>query len=151
MEIKEGLKIDNPNVSIAWDIDEQGLKGALGDNVHMVTDRYYVAKRCKLLGGLECNIGFHFGKKHMESFEFFRDPFDPNDAHNIIRKSFDEFQMYFEKEFGNATYTKPGIEEFTDYLWDIGDFVIFHMVFNRYGLEEHVEIHTREHYQLSFG
>ena len=137
MDINKGFKIDEPDVFVQWETDEQRLNELLSEaGLRKVTTGYY-SVTCKSLGGLECNIGFHFEpRKHgrLKELEFFRANYDDQ------QKSFEDFQNHIEKEFGRPTRTEKGNEGFNNYEWIIDGIQILHFVFDRFGPEEHFRI-----------
>jgi len=137
MDINKGFRIDNPGAFIPWDIDEGKLISILGERLHNVTDGYYVLSSCESLGGLKHELGFHFiprKKGKLRSLEFFRRSYPDQQA------SFEEFQDYFEKEFGPPTKTTQGSEGFPSHEWRLNKVTIKHYIFDRFGPEEHMEI-----------
>jgi hypothetical protein len=137
MNIQEGYKIDEPQIFIPWGIDEITLIQKLdGHDFKHVTTGYYTIS-CKSLNGLDCKLGFHFEPRKngfLNELEFFR-----TDYSNQV-KSFNEFQSYFENEFGKPTSESNGNEGFKNYAWNLGNVQIVHYVFDRFGLEEHMRI-----------
>ncbi|GGK55962.1 hypothetical protein ACD591_14465 [Rufibacter glacialis] len=139
MEIHKGFKIDSPDLFINWGIKKADFISLFPESkLKKVTGDYYTAE-CISLGGLSCNIGFHFdgniwGKK-LKELEFFR-----NDYSNQ-RQSFYEFQKYFETAFGQPTTTTQGTEGFPNHNWNLESGVqIVHYIFDRFGPEEHMRI-----------
>ncbi|HMJ46600.1 MAG TPA: hypothetical protein VK498_04690 [Ferruginibacter sp.] len=137
MDINKGFQIDEPNLFIPWGIEEMKLTNLfISKKLTHVTTGYYTTT-CKSLNGLDCELGFHFAPRfngHLKELEFFRRNYDDP------KKSFDDFQSYFEKQFGEPTYSRKGSEGFNDYKWVIGNTEIIHNVFDRFGPEEHMRI-----------
>jgi len=136
MDIIKGFQVDDPKVFIPWGITEKTLKDIFDNKLRQVTSGYYTTT-CKSLNGLDCELGFHFEPRingQLKELEFFRKNY------NDQKKSFDDFQVHFEKQFGLPTYSKRGNEGFNDYLWTIGDVQIIHRIFDRFGPEEHMRI-----------
>ena len=82
-------------------------------------------------------IGFHFEPRlngKLTEFEFFRTNYDDQ------QKSFDEFQKHFEQIFGQATKVTKGSDGFNNYEWLLDKVQIIHLVYDRFGLEEHMRI-----------
>jgi hypothetical protein len=137
MNIQEGYKIDEPDIFITWDIDEQTLTEKLnGHDFKHVTTGYYTIP-CKSLNGLSCMLGFHFEPRKngiLSELEFFRTDYSDQ------KKSFNDFQTHFEKEFGKPTSKSDGNEGFKNYAWNFESVQIVHYVFDRFGPEEHMRI-----------
>ena len=137
MDIRRGFQFDEPNYFISWGIDENTLASLFKDTeLNCITTGYFTTT-CKSLNGLNCRVGFHFEPRengHLLELEFFRTNYDD------LQKSFDEFQYYFEKKFGQPTYFRAGTEGFNDYLWVFDNVSINHVISNRYGPEEHMRI-----------
>ena len=167
MNIEKGFQIDEPDVFIPWDIDEKGLENLLGEfGMNKVKAGHYCIS-CKSLGGLRHELGLHFEEREdeqqseeLENFaksigkiikvigpdrnprregklrelEFYRKSYPD------LKESFDEFQSYFEKEFGKPTQCKMGKEGFPDYDWRLKCVRIYHYVYERFGVEEHLRI-----------
>jgi hypothetical protein len=161
------VPIDKPEVFIPWDIDEKGLEYLLVNfGLKKVTDGYYCIS-CKSFGGLHHELGFHFEKKDdekesrklenyaksigkilktitpdynpkrdgkLKELEFYRKSYPD------LKKSFDEFQSYFENEFGKPTQHKTRRSGFYDYEWKLNGVIIYHYIYDRFGPEEHLRI-----------
>jgi hypothetical protein len=90
----------------------------------------------RVLGGLECQLGFHYRGEHgdLSLLEFFRDAYlDP-------AASFQEYQEAFEAAFGPPTESRAGTEGFPAYRWLVPGAEILHQVVDRFGPEEHMRI-----------
>jgi len=137
MNIDKGFKIDQPDIFVPWDINEQQLiKLFAGQKLTNVTNGYHTAD-CESLGGLKCKIGFHFEPLKnglLNELEFFRTDYSDQ------RKSYEEFQNFFEQIFGRPTQTRMGTEGFQDHLWNIDGVQIYHTIYDRFGPEEHMTI-----------
>ena len=137
MNLTHGFKIDKPDIFVPWDIDEKALTNLFERyKIKQVTTGYYTAQCCSL-DNLNCMIGFHFEPRtngKLNELEFFRIKYDDQ------KKSFDEFQSNFEKEFGQPTRYSMGTEGYNNYTWQIGNVQILHYIFDRFGLEEHMRI-----------
>jgi hypothetical protein len=135
VDIKAGLTIDDPPVTVRWGISESELQTLMGPTLHCVTAGYWTS-RVQVLGGLKCRLGFHFDKKRraLEEFEFFRDSCPDQKA------SFAEFQRFFEAAFGRPTETRSGTGGFASHSWRLGPVEIEHYVFDRFGPEERLRI-----------
>jgi hypothetical protein len=118
-------------------IDEKELTELFNEHpLKHVTTGYYTTN-CTSLTGLSCMLGFHFDPRwngRLNELEFFRTNYDDQ------RKSFNEFQEYFEKTFGKPNESAKGTEGFDSYAWKIEDVQIVHYVFDRFGPEEHMRI-----------
>lgn len=137
MDISTAFPLEKPAVSIPWGIRESELKTLFSaGELRRVTNAYYTAP-VRILGGLECMLGFHFrGKRStLSELESFR--MDYSDQ----RASFDEFQTYFEESFGSPTSTTAGSEGFPSHEWRVPGATIRHYVFDRFGPEEHMRVH----------
>ncbi len=137
MEISKGFKIDKPDIFVDWNIHENDLQKLFFDfDLKKVTTGYFTAD-CKSLNGLVCKIGFHFEPRKngvLKELEFFR--IDYKDQ----KKSFTEFQTYFENSFGKPDKKTPENEGFSNYEWNLNGIQIVHFVFDRFGPEEHMRI-----------
>jgi hypothetical protein len=138
MDLRNGFTIDNPPVAVPWSTSEAQLQNLFGSLLRHVTDGYWVAK-VDVLGGLRCNLGFHFHQRPgvLTELEFFRDSYADQSA------SFEEFQRYFEAVFGAPVSRKPGTEGFPECRWVVPGAEIVHYVFDRFGPEEHMRIRRR--------
>jgi hypothetical protein len=138
MDINEGIQIDEPGVFVPWGIGEEKLVALFnGENLEHITDGYYAIK-CTLFNSLTCMLGFHFEPNlngNLSELEFFRSSYDDQ------KGSFNEFQKYFVQQFGKPTNTNQGSKEgFNDYEWVIDDIKIIHLIYNRFGPEEHMRV-----------
>jgi hypothetical protein len=137
MDINRGFKIDNPNAFVVWYTTERELASTLGSQLRRITNGYYTLT-CESLGGLKHELGFHFEPRNhgrLRELEFFRRAYPDQSA------SFAEFEEHFEREFGPPCRTTPGSEGFPSYEWTFKNVTIRHYVFDRFGPEEHLEIH----------
>ncbi len=137
MNIYKGIQIDAPNIFVPWAISENKLVELFkGKNLKHITEGYDTIK-CSLFNGLNCIVGFHFDSRlngHISEFEFFRSNYDDQQG------SFDEFQKYFVQTFGMPTITTPGYEGFNNHEWIFDNIKIIHLVYDRFGPEEHMRI-----------
>ena len=136
MDITKGNKINETDIFIKWDITEDELKILLKEKLYHDTKGYYTIY-WKELGGLEHELGFHFEhreKSILKELEFFRKSYEHQKA------SFKEFQEYFERNFGAPTKSLPGAEGYSRHEWQLKGVKIFHYMFDRFGLEEHMRI-----------
>jgi hypothetical protein len=137
MTIEKGFKIEKPDIFIPWDINENELDQLFKSKTlrHVATGYYTTA--IESLGGLKCELGFHFEPRNnglLKEFEFFRTDYSDQE------KSFKEFQLYFEQEFGKPTSESMGNDGFKNYAWNFNGAQIVHFVFDRFGPEEHMRI-----------
>jgi hypothetical protein len=135
MNLKQGFTLDVPAVTVPWIASEEQLQELMGGVLRHVTGGYWVGK-VQVLGGLRCNLGFHFEGQPagLVSLEFFRD------AYPDQRASFEEFQRHFEGEFGPPTSKKRGTDGYPEFRWRVPGADIVHYVYDRFGLEEHMRI-----------
>jgi hypothetical protein len=136
MNIVKGFQIDLPPIFIPWKITASQLIELFGSYPNKkITETYYTSE-CSSLNGLKCFIGFHFDYKDgkLMELEFFRKSYDDQ------TQSFYEFQQFFEEAFGKPTNSKPGTEGFNNYEWIIDDVRIIHLIYDRFGPEEHMHI-----------
>jgi len=142
MNIYKGIQIDEPSIFVPWEISEENLVELFnGKHLKHITNGYYTIK-CTLFNGLNCMIGFHFEpglNGHLSEFEFFRTNYDDQQS------SFNEFQKYFVQEFGEPSNTTPGNEGFNNYEWILDYIKIIHLVYDRFGPEEHMRIKNMLH------
>lgn len=124
-----------PDVFVPWGIGEAELQTLL-PSARKVTRGYFTLD-CVSLGGLRHMIGFHFDPRRagrLVELEFFRASYPDQHA------SFANFQRHLESTFGHAERSGPGDSGFPWYEWDLGGTQIQHLVFDRFGPEEHVRI-----------
>ncbi|NOT09661.1 MAG: hypothetical protein HOP28_15825 [Gemmatimonadales bacterium] len=135
MDLSDGFRIDEPPVMVPWSVSENELGHLFGPVLRHVTAKYWTA-RVRVLGGLECNLGFHFrgNRGQLSELEFFRDSYDDQ------AESFTGFQRHFEAAFGAPTETQPGTEGFPSYRWLVPGAEIIHLIVDRFGPEEHMRI-----------
>jgi hypothetical protein len=138
VDLRDGFHIDEPAVAVPWSVSESELAGLLGSVLRHVTDKYWTA-RVRVLGGLSCNLGFHFrgDRGELSELEFFRDSYADQ------AESFDDFQRHFETAFGPPTEKHVGSEGFPSYRWLVPGAEIIHLIFDRFGPEEHMRIRRR--------
>ncbi len=138
--IHKGFHLGEPDVFVPWGITEDDLFAIIPkDNLHHVTGGYYTLP-CRVLGVLEIMIGFHFDDftKNLYKFEFFRTSYPD------LKVSYDEFQEYLEKLFGEPHKSIGGGDGFPDNEWTFGSIKVFHYIADRFGPEEHVHIERME-------
>ena len=135
MNLKEGFQIFDPPVFIPWDISESKLKTIVPeDALNYVTRGYYTVK-CEPLPGVKCHLGFHFrNSSKLNELQFFRT------AYPDLTASFTEFQSAAEAAFGKPTHSTQGSDGFLDHEWRIPGAKVYHYIFDRFGLEEHMKI-----------
>lgn len=137
MNIEKGFKIDQPEIFVPWDINEKELKNLFkGTHLTNVTTGYYTTHG-ECLGGLQCEIGFHFDPRkngRLNELEFFRTSYPD------LSESYNDFQKFFVGQFGKPTKTSPGDEGFENNQWDFKGTNIRHFIIDRFGPEEHMRI-----------
>jgi hypothetical protein len=136
MDLSRGFQIEDPDVFVPWGIGEDEVWTLLPGIVRLVTTGYLAAK-VRSLNGMEHNLGFHFTPREagsLHELEFFR--FGQSD----IAASFAEWQAHLERTFGAPTAQSPGDEGLPNCTWQIGAAQVRHLVFDRFGPEEHVRI-----------
>jgi len=138
MDLRHGVSIDEPPVVVYWSVSESELEQLFGSTLRHVTDKYWTA-RVRVFGDLSCNLGFHFRGSDggLSELEFYRDSYADQTG------SFDEFQRHFEAAFGPPTEQQPGTEGFPSYRWLVPGAEIIHLVYDRFGPEEHMRIRRR--------
>jgi hypothetical protein len=138
-DIERGFHVEQPPLFIPWGIREAVLRKMLGPPAKLVTPGY-VTCACTSLGGLSHQLGFHFLPRPdglLAELEFFRRSYPDQ------RASFDEFQRHLERTFGAPTRSLAGTMEFPSMEWEFGSVLVKHLVFDRFGPEEHVRILKR--------
>jgi len=134
-DVERGFHIEEPLVFVPWGITEGDL-AKLIDRHTKVTPGYATCT-CRTLGGLSCQLGFHFAPRSngtLHELEFFRRQY-PDE-----RGSFDEFQSHLETTFGPAHRSEPGMLEYPNFEWQFGSVLVRHCMLYRYMAEEHVRI-----------
>jgi hypothetical protein len=140
MDLLRGFTLEDPSVTIRFGMSTRELKQLLGERVRRVTSGYYCLS-CTSLGGLRHELGCHFkrGLFHggLTELEFFRKAYPDQAA------SFNEFQRHFESVFGPPTETTPGSEGLPNHRWLFPGFEIVHVMYDRFGPEEHMRIRAK--------
>jgi hypothetical protein len=141
MDLSRGFVLEDPPLTLAFGMSEREFLVTFGSRARRVTDGYH-ALSCTSLGGLRHELGCHFRrglfKRGLNELEFFRKEYPDQAA------SFAEFQRHFEMAFGPPSETKPGNEGFPNHRWVLPGFEIYHVVYARFGLEEHLRIRVRK-------
>ena len=137
MNLAEGFQIEQPALLVPWKIREDELQRLFsGHPLCHVTAGYFTTS-CVSLTGLTHELGFHFhprGGGVLVELEFFRR------AYPDMIASYQEFQRHLEATFGPPTSTSPGSEGLPSHSWSVSGASIRHLVFDRFGPEEHVRI-----------
>jgi hypothetical protein len=134
MDLAKGFTLEDPLVTIRFGMSERELQQLLGERLRHITDGYYCLS-CTSLGGLQHELGCHF-KGGLNELEFFRKAYPDQVA------SFNEFQRHFEAVFGPPAETTPGSEGLPNHRWTLSGFEIIHVVYDRFGPEEHMRIRS---------
>jgi len=142
MDFSKGFQLEVPAVFIPWGIRAADLEAPFGGSLERVRDGYY-CMTCESLGGMQNELGLHFSYYSaigtLHKLEFFRKDYSD------IQGSYETFQKHFEDAFGPPDFREPGQQDgLPDCAWHLGDVTIVHYVFDRFGLEEHMEI-TKRH------
>ena len=132
-----GYRIEEPAALVPWDIIQDELPKLFPDHsLKRVTDAYHTMC-CVSLSGLTHRLGFHFEKNspgRLRALELFRDSYPDLNA------SYDEFQRHLEMTFGPPHETSPGDEDRPTCAWNFGAVQIVHLIYDRFGPEEHVRL-----------
>ena len=140
MDLSRGFTLEDPPVTIRFGISERELDQLLGERLRRITNVYYCLS-CMSLGGLQHELGCHFKrglfKGRLDELEFFRKAYPDPVA------SFDEFERHFELAFGPPIETTPGSEGLPNHRWLFPGFEIIHVVYDRFGPEEHMRIRAK--------
>jgi hypothetical protein len=143
MDLATGFTLEQPALAIPWRISERELASlvagpAIGrDGLKEVTTGYYVLSHVVSLKGLVHELGLHFEPgRHgrLLELEFFRRSYPD------LAASYREFQEHLEATFGPPTHRNPSPEGFATCEWLYRHATIKHLVFDRFGPEEHVRI-----------
>jgi hypothetical protein len=137
MDLSVGFQLETPAIFVPKAVTERELR-ALLPAARSVTTGYFVLRECVSLGGLKHELGFHFQPRSnglLHELEFFSFAFVD------LQTSFQTFQTHLESIFGPPTESRAGNEGFPSYAWrNIPDTEIVHLIFDRFGPEEHVRI-----------
>lgn len=135
MNLRTGFELEEPTVTVPWGITETELQELLAPSPLNRVTRGYITLPVKVLGGLQCMLGFHFRSSgKLSELEFFRKAYPDQQA------SFDEFQRHFESTFGTPSRCVRNDEGFPHYEWRLPGATIHHYAFDRFGLEEHMRV-----------
>lgn len=135
LDLREGFAIEEPAVIVPWGATEDDILALLAPASPRRVTRGYITARVRVLGGLDCMLGFHYRNAgRLSELEFFRA------APSLQRDSFDEFQRHVEQAFGPPSQTAEGDAGFPSHQWRLPGARIVHYVFDRFGPEEHLRI-----------
>ena len=135
MDLRSTFDIEDPRVSVPWGATEEQLVNLLASASPRRVTRGYITLRVRVLGGLNCILGFHFRESgRLSELEFFRTSYPDQHA------SFDEFQRHFEQAFGPPSGTEAGDHGFPSHEWRVPGARVVHYVINRFDPEEHMRI-----------
>ena len=135
IDILKGLQVDEPKIFIPWDTSANDIEICFPNEIlSCVTDRYYTIRDVRVFDALICNIGLHFDNM-LKRIEFFRNDYDD------LCRSYSDFQIIFESEFGNPSKRSRDSTNFEHCEWNIGNEIkIYHYVMDRFGLAEYLYI-----------
>ena len=135
MNLLDAFPIEHPAVSVPWGVTEEQLLGILASASARRVTREYITLPVRILGGLDCMLGFHFRDNGcLSELEFFRT------AYTDQRASYEEFQRHFEQALGPPSRTQAGDEGFPSHEWYVPGARVVHYVFDRFGPEEHMRV-----------
>lgn len=130
-----GIPIFNPTRVIQWKMSESDIVELFkGKKLIKVTENYYTVLTNVFKQNFTCNIGFHLEGRMVRKIEFFRggDYYIGRDIYD----SYLEFQKVLEDFFGRPTKVKSCYYSF----WKLDSIEVLHYIYERFSLEEHVEI-----------
>jgi hypothetical protein len=130
-----GIPLFNPNKTLPWKQNENDIFALFsGEKIEKITNDYYTILTNVFHEDFTCNIGFHFKSKMLYKLEFFRtlEYFENKDIYD----SYIEFQAILNNFFGVPTKEKS---QYCN-LWKLGFIEVSHCIYERFYLEEHVEI-----------
>ncbi len=142
MLTRAGLELEDPRVTVPWGIRPPELWGLFRssgreDLLRLVTDGYIVL-RCRTLGGLETQLGFHFTprseKGRLAELELF------DNGQKDLKASYDLYESHLEQLFGRPSRSKPGTvaADLPWHEWRTRGVRVRHYVMERFGPEEHL-------------
>lgn len=143
-----GLTIDEPSLFLSWSATENEIPILLnGHEYKKVKEHYYsiiVTLFDRLFNGCLC---LHFDTKgKLSKLELFSSDSDySNDA--TVLNSFKETQKILESYLGQPSKLTSAVYALTksnqndkEYTWNFKNVKVIHNVWDRFGLEEHLEI-----------
>jgi hypothetical protein len=110
VSVRKGLTLEEPSIRIPWGIRQPDLRALFADTgghagLRLVTQGYYVA-RCRALGGLDTQVGFHFRPQSengiLAELEFF------DSGQRQLEASYKLYQQHLEQVFGPPSRTQGG-------------------------------------------
>lgn len=130
-----GLLVFRPRVSLPWKLTRNEIAEIFAmSDLTLVTKDYYVVSVCVFEESFCCNMGFHLMDDKVYKLEFFRPP--EYFKNGTIKDSYAGFQEILVGFFG-----LPKKVSKWKCIWKFNDFEVVHDLFERFDLEEHVEIH----------
>lgn len=135
VQLRSGYEVEDPAVTIPWGMLPRQAADLLSPHTRRVNDNYLTLE-CTSMGGLRHSLGLHFRQEGLRELEIFRRSY-PQD----LRPSYDEFQGHLEMTFGPPASSTPGTEGFPNHVWQVDGCYIRHLIYDRFGPEEHVRIY----------
>ena len=130
-----GLLVFRPRVLLPWKLTRNEIEEIFAmSDLTLVAEDYYVVSVCVFEESFCCNMGLHLMDDKVCKFELFRPPEYFENC--TIEDSYAGFQEILVGFFGlpkKASKWKS--------IWTFKDFEVVHDLFERFDLEEHVEIH----------
>jgi hypothetical protein len=139
--LRDGFTIDNPPIMVPWRLSQRKLVQLLKPHGLCEVARGYYTLKCTALSGLSLQLGFHF-ESGSPNAKFWLELF--RERSTSLEESYQELQRHLEETFGPPTQTDAGEEGFPTHCWDIDNFLVGHMVNERFVLSEGCSIRPKQ-------
>jgi|GEM_PF-2883751 hypothetical protein len=143
-EIDNGLIIEKPKIVLPWGLQKKDSFDMI-NNINVVNENYYTFKIVLTgISFINC-AGLHFESERLSKIELFNDKKDRSELES--GNIYNNHQLVLENLLGKARRNcllekmfKQVNKGDIEYRWKFKDITIIHKLWNRFGMEEVLEI-----------
>ena len=140
MEIVKAFQLERPAIELRWGLREAPFRELFADTRLRQITSGHLRARCKLLGGLEADVDFHFKPRRagqLFQVELYRRP------RRHRQQAFDDWQARLKAMLGPGTERPRRLPIDTSYEWQFGQVAVVHERYYHTGEHERILVTCR--------
>jgi hypothetical protein len=129
------FSLENPAVELRWGLHEKPFRDHFEKSLLTQITAGHFKARCRLLGGIESDVHFHFAPRQAGRFtevELYRQPMRQR------QRGFDDWQERLTALLGVGEKMAPQLPIDTSYHWQVGRVSVMHRWYYQAGEHERI-------------